>query len=85
MDIKFTEIPVIAKCCYLSLSSVLFRCDSHQVVKNEYRDRFYFCPPQGRPKRRSMAVEKEDMKLVGVREEDGEDKVRWRWIISHSF
>ena len=28
-----------------------------------------------------MDVVKENMKLVGVREEDGEDRVRWRRII----
>ena len=34
----------------------------------------------GRPERRFMDVEKEDMKLVGEREEDAEDRVRWRWM-----
>ena len=33
---------------------------------------------RGRPKRRFMDVEKEDMKLAGVREEDEEDRVRCR-------
>ena len=36
---------------------------------------------RGRPKRRFMDVVKEDMKLVGVREEDADDRVRWRWMI----
>ena len=36
---------------------------------------------RGRPKRRFMNVVKEDMKLVGVREEDAEDRVRWRQMI----
>lgn len=35
----------------------------------------------GRPKRRFMATVKEDMKLVGVREEDTEDRVRRRQMI----
>ena len=33
---------------------------------------------RGRPKKRFMDAEKEDMRLVGVREEDAEDRVRWR-------
>ena len=33
---------------------------------------------RGRPKRRFMDVVREDMKLAGVREEDAEDRVRWR-------
>ncbi|KAK2875054.1 hypothetical protein Q8A73_024333, partial [Channa argus] len=36
---------------------------------------------RGRPKRRFMDVVREDMKLVGVREEDAEDRVRWRHMI----
>ena len=32
--------------------------------------------PRGRPKMRLMDVGKEDRKLVGVREEDGENRVR---------
>ena len=36
---------------------------------------------RGRPKRRFMDVVKEDMKVVGVREEDAEDRVRWRQLI----
>ena len=36
---------------------------------------------RGRPKRRIMDVVKEDMKLVSVRQEDGEDRLRWRWMI----
>lgn len=35
---------------------------------------------RGRPKRRFTDVVKEDMKVVGVREEDG-DRVRWRQLI----
>lgn len=37
--------------------------------------------PRAKPKWRFMDVEKEDMKLVRVREEDTEDRVRWRQII----
>ncbi|KAF7667879.1 hypothetical protein LDENG_00044320 [Lucifuga dentata] len=37
--------------------------------------------PRGRPKRRFMDVVKEDMKLAGVREEEAEDRVRWRQMI----
>ena len=33
---------------------------------------------RGRLKRRFMDVVKENMKVVGVREEDAEDRVRWR-------
>ncbi|XP_013866635.1 uncharacterized protein LOC106519479 [Austrofundulus limnaeus] len=34
--------------------------------------------PRGRPKRRFMDGVKEDMKVVGVREEDAEDRVTWK-------
>lgn len=37
--------------------------------------------PRGRPRRRFMDVVKEDMKVVGAREEDAEDRVRWRQLI----
>ena len=37
--------------------------------------------PRGRPKRRSMDVVKENMKLVCVRAEDAENGVRWRKMI----
>ena len=37
--------------------------------------------PRGRPKRRFMDVVKEDMKVVAVREEEAEDRVRWRQMI----
>ena len=37
--------------------------------------------PRGRPKRRFMDVVKEDMKVVGVREEDAKDRARWRQLI----
>ena len=33
------------------------------------------------PERRFMDVVKQDKKLVGVREEDAEDRVRWRQMI----
>ena len=36
---------------------------------------------RGRPKRRFMDAVKEDMKIVGVRGEDAEDRVRWRRMI----
>ena len=38
---------------------------------------------RGRPKRRFMDVMKVDIKLAGMREEDVEDKVRWRWMICY--
>ena len=37
--------------------------------------------PRGRPKTRFRDVVKVDMKVVGVREEDAEDRVRWRSMI----
>lgn len=37
--------------------------------------------PSVKPKRRFIDVVKEDMKLVGVREEDAEYRVRWRHLI----
>ena len=37
---------------------------------------------RGRTKRRFMDVVKEDIKLFGVREDDVEDRVRWRWMIN---
>ena len=37
--------------------------------------------PRGRPRRRFMDVVKEDMKVVGAREQDAEDRVRWRTLI----
>ena len=37
--------------------------------------------PRGGPKRRFIDIEKEDMNLVGVREADAEDIVKWRWMI----
>ena len=37
--------------------------------------------PRGRPKRTCMDVVKEDLKLVGVREEDPKDRARWRQMI----
>ena len=47
---------------------------SRRMMRLELPDR----KPRGRPKRWFMNVEKEDMKLAGVKEEDG---VRWRWMI----
>ena len=38
---------------------------------------------RGRPNRRLMDVEKEDMKLVGVREADAEGRVRLGWMIHY--
>ena len=38
---------------------------------------------EGRPKRRFTDVVKEDMTLVGVREEDAEDRVGRRQNVSH--
>lgn len=35
---------------------------------------------RGRKKRRLMGVVKEDMKVVGVREENVKDRVTWRQI-----
>ncbi|KAF7662280.1 hypothetical protein LDENG_00240050 [Lucifuga dentata] len=37
--------------------------------------------PRGRSERRFMDAVKEDMKLVGLREEEAEDRVRWRQMI----
>lgn len=37
--------------------------------------------PSVKPKRRFIDVVKEDMKLVSVREEDAEYRVRWRHLI----
>lgn len=34
--------------------------------------------PMRRRKRRFMGVVKEDMRVVGVREEDVEDRVKWK-------
>lgn len=28
-----------------------------------------------------MEVVKEDMRVIGVSEEDAQDRVRWRWVI----
>lgn len=36
---------------------------------------------RGRPKWRLMDVERYDMKLVRVREEDAEDRFKWRQMI----
>ena len=36
---------------------------------------------RGRPKRRFVDVVKEDMKLAGVREEDVEDRGRWKQML----
>lgn len=33
---------------------------------------------RGRPRRRAMDLVREDMQVVGVTKEDGEDRVRWR-------
>ncbi|KAI5098071.1 hypothetical protein C0J45_11798, partial [Silurus meridionalis] len=35
----------------------------------------------GRPRRRFIDVEREDMQVVGVKEADVEDRVVWRWMI----
>lgn len=34
--------------------------------------------PRGRPKRRFVDVGEEDMRVIGVSEEDAEDRIRWR-------
>ena len=36
---------------------------------------------RGRPKRRFMDAVKEDMNLVGVVEDDAQDRARWRRLI----
>lgn len=36
---------------------------------------------RGRPKRRLMDVVMEDMRVVGVEEEDAEDRAKWRRMI----
>lgn len=34
-------------------------------------------------KRMFIDIEKKDVRVVGVREEDGGQRVRWRWIICY--
>ena len=53
------------------------RRDSECIGRRMMRLELSGSRPRGRPKRRFMNVVKEDMKLVGVREEDVEDRVRW--------
>lgn len=36
---------------------------------------------RGRPKRRDTDVARADMQVVGVMDEDGEDRRIWKWII----
>ena len=54
------------------------RRDSEYISRKMMRLELPGRRPRGRPKRRFMDVVKEDMKLVGVRDEDEEDRVRWR-------
>ncbi|KAF7655665.1 hypothetical protein LDENG_00052730 [Lucifuga dentata] len=57
------------------------RRDSEHIGRRMLRLELPGRRPRGRPKRRFMDVVKEDMKLVGVREEEAEDRVRWRQLI----
>ncbi|KAF7646447.1 hypothetical protein LDENG_00187620 [Lucifuga dentata] len=57
------------------------RRDSEHIGRRMLRLELPGRRPRGRPKRRFMDVVKEDMKLVGVREEEAEDRVRWRQMI----
>ena len=41
----------------------------------------FFYPVRGGPKWRFMDVVREDMQMVGVREEDAEVRERWRRMI----
>lgn len=54
---------------------VLFRGDRGGIVN--ISSRMLRWGQGGRAVRRFMDAEKEDMKLVGVREEDTADRVRW--------
>ena len=56
------------------------RRDSEYVGRRMLRLELPGRRPRGRPRRRFMDVVKEDMKLVGVKEE-AEDRVRWRLMI----
>ena len=38
---------------------------------------------RGRPKRRFLSVVKEEIQLVGVTEEDAEDRLRWKQLIHY--
>ncbi|KAF7658937.1 hypothetical protein LDENG_00005840 [Lucifuga dentata] len=57
------------------------RRDSEHIGRRMLRLELPGRRPRGRPKRRFMDVVKEDMKLVGMREEEAEDRVRWRQMI----
>ena len=54
------------------------RRDSEYIGRRMLRMELPGRRSRGRPKRTFMDVVKEDMKLAGVREEEAEDRVRWR-------
>ncbi|OKP64685.1 hypothetical protein A8A03_01925 [Escherichia coli] len=57
------------------------RRDSEYIGKRMLRLELPGRRPRGRPKRRFLDVVKEDMRIVGVGEEDTEDRVEWRQMI----
>ena len=57
--------------------------DSEYIDRGMMRLELPVRKPRGRPKRRFMDGLKEDMKLVGVRGEDAENRVGWRWKIRY--
>ena len=57
------------------------RRDSEYIGRRMLRLELPGRRPRGRPKRRFMDVVKEDMKVVGVKEKEAEDRVRWRQMI----
>jgi hypothetical protein len=57
------------------------RSDSEYIGKRMLNLELPGRRPRGRPKRRFMEVVKEDMKAVGLRKEDAENRVRWRQLI----
>uniref|UniRef100_A0A087XJI6 Uncharacterized protein n=1 Tax=Poecilia formosa TaxID=48698 RepID=A0A087XJI6_POEFO len=54
------------------------RRDTEYIVRRMLRMDLPGKRPRGRPKRRFMDGVKEDMKVVGVREEDAEDRFTWK-------
>ena len=57
------------------------RRDSEYIGRRMLRMELPGRRPRGRPKRRFMDVVKEDMRVVGVREDEAEDRVRWKQMI----